>query len=264
MWTLSRKFAFLLAGLLLGGCSKMQSDQTALSQRDGFVIGDESSSTPALVVGVGDTVPHLLERNPFLRSLNLEAQEPLRLPLLRTTDVTYDDGRWRLKVGCVTTSNLDGDERIAGVKTVGLTLCKPALNDWKEATRRASEIVKSFRSENPSAIDIAEWLKNAKETEWRSVGGNAWVLPIQRQVMTVEDANAYFAKLVDMSSRDAELAGIQEGVSMGIFLGEKAIFEVGVTKQTKWAGDNLTDSQRKDRNYAVTVIFTLRKDVPYP
>lgn len=242
----------------------MQPDQSALSQHDGFVIGDESSQPPALVVGVGDTVPHLLDRNPFLRNLNIEGEETLRLPLLRTTDVTYDDGRWKLKIGCVTTSNLDGSERFKGVQTVGLTLCKPALNDWKDATRRAVELVKSFRVANPSAVDISGWLKSAKEAEWRSIGGNAWALPTQRQVMTVEDADAYFAKLVDMSSQDAELAGMPEGVSMGIFLGEKTLFEVGVAKQTKWGGDNLTDSQRKERNYAVTVVFTLRKDVLPP
>ena len=254
----------LVVGTLLVGCSKMQADKSALIKHDGFAIGDEHLPTPTLVVGVGDSVSRLLNRNPFLHDLNIQGRETLRLPLLRTTNVIYDDGHWKLKIGCVVTSNLDGDDRFPGVETIGLKLCQPSLNDWKIATRRAAELVKSFQAANPDAIDISGRLRSAKESEWRPIGGDAWELPGQRQVMSVDDADAYFAKLSDMSQRDAELAGMLNGVRMGIFLGEKTIFEVGIAKQTKWGGDNLTDSQRNDMNYAITVIFTLRKDVSGP
>jgi hypothetical protein len=90
------------------------------------------------------------------------------------------------------------------------------------------------------------------------------MLPDERDVKTEEQANDYFAKIAGMSSRDAELSGLSEGVSMGIFLGKKVIFDVSVAKKAKWGGDQLTERQRDERNYAVTMIFSLRKDVSRP
>lgn len=254
----------LIASILLAGCSKMETEQVNLTQHNGFIIGDEDEPAPTLVVGVGDRISRLLDRNPFLRNLKIQEHDPLRLPLLRTTNVVYNDGKWHLDVGCVFTSNLDGDDRFPGVETVGLKLCNPSLNDWKSATRRAEELVKRFQAANPDAVDFSHRLRHAKESEWRPIGGNAWVLPGQRQVMSVNEADIYFAELSRLSQRDAELAGMLPGVRMGIFLGEKTIFEVGVAKQAKWGGDNLTESQRNDMHYSVTVVFTLRKDVPPP
>jgi hypothetical protein len=242
----------------------MHTAQTDLVQHNGFVISDERGPRPKLIVGVGDSVSRLVERNPFLKSLNIPKDQELRLPLLRTTDVTYDDGRWKLDVGCVTTSNLDGDERFAGVETVGLRLCDPALNDWQAATARAAAIVTLFRKVNPDARDLSEWLKTASRAEYVAVGGDSWTLYRAKEVFTKPAADEHFKKLDGVSSEAAELSGTPEGVGMGIFMGEKVIYEIGVSKHRALRGDNLTEQQRKDRLYLVTMSFRLRSDVTIP
>lgn len=208
----------LFAGIMFGGCSRMQADDDFLLVHNGFVLGDRKHSQP-LVVGVGDSVSRLRERNSFLRGLSLPPREELRLPLLMTTDFTYDDGHWKLKIGCVTTSNLDGGERILSVQTIGLDLCEPALNDWKSATRRAAALVEEFRIANPDARDISSWLRGAKESELRAIGGKHWMMGSYRTIFKVQEADAYFAMLAGMSTEEAQRQGLDQGVTMGTLMG---------------------------------------------
>ena len=85
--------ALIAVAAAIAGCERTE-DRGATLRKDthGMVIGDDRQSQP-LVVGVGDTVARLEERNSFLKQLRLGAtrsDELLRLPLMTKLDLRYE------------------------------------------------------------------------------------------------------------------------------------------------------------------------------
>ena len=138
-------------------------DTSDMLVSNGFVLGDDREPSKPFIAGVGDGISKLVQRNPYLGALNLAEDQPQRLPLLQKLDATYDDGDLKFKVGCAFTSSVDGNERFHGVAKVGFKLCDPAMNDWKTATRRATELIKRFERENPGVVNLGKFLKTASD-----------------------------------------------------------------------------------------------------
>lgn len=253
----------VLGMALLLGCPVDQSKEKKLLAINGFVLGDTEGTARPLVVGVGDSVQRLVERNPFLGKLRFNPDDPLRLPLMTKVDVSYDDGDMRFKLGCATSSALDGDERFKGVETAGFSLCAPAINDWTVATRRAGQVIEAFKRSNPNARDLKEWLQTANKGELEKLGGkNMWWRKSQVDVVSESEANARYAVLPVGDAFNEPLALTDEKLmNMGYFAGAKAIFSIGVSKYKPFGGTNLTEVQRTAIAYRVGVSFTLRADV---
>lgn len=255
-------YALPVAALLMG-CPADESKEKKLLAINGFVLGDTQGTAKPLLVGVGDSVQRLMERNPFLGQLQFNTDGALRLPLMTKVDVTYDDGDMRFKLGCATFSALDGDERFKGVQTAGFSLCEPAINDWAVATRRASQIIEEFKQSNPNARDLKDWLQTVSKEDQKKLGGkNYWVTKSDIEVLSESEANARYAALPIGDAFDPPLALTSEKlINMGYFAGAKAIFAIGVSKQKPFGGINLTEAQSKAIAYQVSVSFTLRADV---
>jgi hypothetical protein len=247
----------------LGVGASMLMQQNDLVRHGSFVLGDDDKPAPALIVGVGDSVERLVQRNPFLKPLGLRTDQTLRLPLMRTTDVTYDDGHWRLHIGCVMTSNLDGFERFSGVEYVGLRLCERFTNDWPAAMRRASELIAEFRKQNPQARDLAGWLPTAPHEELESIFGGSW-RNYSEKMMSDAELHAHFERLSRMTEDEGRYAGLSLSKKRGVFLGDRVYFSIGIVPLVSLRGDDLTEAERAARDYMVTMGFGLRKDVPPP
>jgi hypothetical protein len=258
------RWIYVLAGAaFLAGCLTDEPKEKKLLAINGFVLGDTEGVAKPLVVGVGDSVQRLVERNHFLGKLQFAPDEPLRLPLMTKVDVMYDDGDMRFNLGCATSSALDGDERFNGIETAGFSLCEPAINDWTVATRRVSEIINVFKKSNPNARDLKAWLQTASKDELTKLGGrNKWSRKFDIEVLTETQANERFAALPVGDAFDPELALVNETlINMGYFAGEKAIFAVGISKYKPFGGTGLTETQRTAVAYRVGVSFTLRADI---
>lgn len=239
-----------------------QSKEKKLLAMNGFVLGDTEGAAQPLVVGVGDSVQRLVERNPFLGQLRFDPDMPLRLPLMTKVDVSYDDGDMRLKLGCATRSALDGDERFKGIETAGFALCDPAINDWTIATRRASQIIELFKQSNPDARDLKAWLQTANKQDLAKLAGkNYWAIKSDIDVLSESAANARYAALPIGDAFDEPLALVSETLmNMGYFANGKTIFSIGVSKYKPFGGPNLTEAQRTAIAYRVSVSFKLRED----
>lgn len=260
-----RLICVVLGTALLIGCPVDRSTEKKLLAINGFVLGGTEGVAKPLLVGVGDSVQRLVQRNAFLGQLRFDTTGmPLRLPLMTKVDVTYDDGDMRLKLGCATGSSLDGNNRFkGGITLAGFDLCNPAINDWTVATRQASQLIEAFKQSNPNARDLKEWLQTASKAELAKLGGeNMWRRKSDIDVFSESEANARFAALPVGDAFYPPLALTSETlVNMGYFAGAKAIFLIGVSKYKPFGGTNLSEAQRKAIGYRVGVSFTLRADV---
>ena len=174
----------------LSGC--LPKEEHKLQVVNGFVLGDRDGPAQPLVVGVGDSAQQLMERNPFLRSLGINVNRPLNLPLKTKLDVTYDDGSVKFKVGCAKGAGLDGDSEFPGVSYAGFGLCEANVNDWQAATRQAWALIHEFMRTHPDAQDLKPWLATATWEDWISLAGD---IGLPRPVLSEAQANARSADL---------------------------------------------------------------------
>jgi hypothetical protein len=231
---------------------------------NGMVIGDDRRPGQRLTVGVGDSVPKLMQRNPFLKQLAPSEGQMLRLPLQTTLDLHYDDGDLKLDVGCVIRANIDGDARFPGAAFIGMKLCEEPLNDWNEAIDKATEVMRRFEQQNPQAKDLRAFYLSATELELQAIGGKTWHKSAHDldTLLTPDEAKAKFVR---------EAAGGHEEIVSGrrkntlanvaIYAGKKALFGIGISKTANFGGDNLTEEQRRTMRYEITMSFQLRNDV---
>lgn len=231
---------------------------------NGMVIGDDKRPGQRLMVGVGDSVAKLVQRNVFLKQLGLSEEPELRLPLETTLDLHYDDGDLKLDVGCVISANVDGNARFKGVALVGASLCEQPLNDWNAAVDKAAEVMRRFEKQNPQAKDLRAFYLSATEPELQAIGGKVWRKSTHDLdvLLTLEEAKAKFAR---------EAAGNHEEIlsdrrkstyaKVGLYAGKKALFSIGISKTANFGGDNLTEEQRRTMRYEISMSFRLRNDV---
>ncbi|WP_124077652.1 hypothetical protein [Pigmentiphaga humi] len=231
---------------------------------NGMVIGDDRQSQ-RLVVGVGDTVARLVERNPFLKELGLvpgKSGELLRLPLMTRLDLRYEDGDLNFDVGCVIRANIDGNAQFADAAFIGMKLCEEPLNDWNAAVDLAKQVMRRFEQQNPQVKDIRAFYLSASEAELQRIGG--WKRSTQElhTLLTPEEAKAKFAREA-AAGHEEIVSGRRNGTSalIGIYTSEKAIFQIGVSKTANFGGNNLSEAQRQTMRYEVSMHFRLRHDV---
>jgi len=231
---------------------------------NGMLVGDAGSSGQQLIVGVGDSVAKLVERNPFMKQFGLGGRDMLRLPISTTFDLHYDDNDLRLDVGCVRNANVDGNTRFLGVTLVGMTLCEPPLNDWRAATEQASLMIRRFEQQNPHAKDLRAFVLSASENELQAIAGKGWRKSSHDldSLLTLDEANAKFSREA-AAGHEEILSGRRKNTLaiVGLYAGAKALFEIGISKTQHFGGTNLTDAQRRTLRYEVTMSFRLRSDV---
>jgi hypothetical protein len=257
--------AVMAASAGLTACQP-SNDRSVALRRDmnGMVIGNSKQPGQRLTVGVGDTVSALVERNPFLGQLKLSADRELRLPLQSTFDMHYDDGDLKLDVGCVIRANIDGNKRFLGAAFIGMKLCEEPLDDWNSAIDKAVEVMRRLEQQNPQIRDMRSFYLTASELELQAIGGPLWRKSDQDlfTLLTPEQARAKFAQEAG-NGHEEILRGRWKNTlaNVGIYVGSKAIFEIGVSKTAHFGGDNLTEAQRRTMRYEITMSFRLRYDV---
>jgi hypothetical protein len=257
--------ALIAATAGLAACQPSGERGTTLRKDiNGMVIGDDRRPTQPLTVGVGDSVTRLVQRNPFLKQLGLSEGQMLRLPLETTLSLHYDDGDLKLDVGCVIRANVDGNERFPGAAFIGMKLCEEPLNDWNAALDRAAEVMRRLEQQNPQAKNLRAFYLSATEPELQKIGGKIWRKSDQDlfALLTPEQARAKFAREA-AGGHEEILSGRWKNTlaNVGIYVGKKALFEIGVSKTANFGGDNLTEEQRRTMRYEITMSFRLRNDV---
>lgn len=229
---------------------------------------DEAPRAPRPVtVGLGDTVPVLLRRNPSLAGrVTVEAQ-PLRLSLEEPVELSYDDGDLKLGGICTIRTNIDGNDRFSGVAFVGAKLCFETTDDWDSAIDKAGEIITKFERENPDAIDLRSFHASASEQELQAVAGPTWRKSSHDidRLLTVAEAKRKFAIEAESGHREI-LEGLHAGTlaNLGFYAGKKAVFAIAVSKTGAYGGDKLDEQRKRAMRYEITLSFQLRYDVDPP
>jgi hypothetical protein len=234
----------------------------------GMVIDDDSLPAKPLTVGVGDTVAALVRRNPFLGTMGLEGASELRLPITTRFQFRYDDGDLRFDAGCVDRGNVSGNERFAGAAFVGMRLCRHSVGDWKAAVDIAADAMRRLRQQNPHLKDLGDFYRKASEPELQKVGGPTWKKSDHElyALLTLDEARAKLARQ-EAGGHEDIVSGRHTGslTTVGIFSGEKALVEFGISKTGHLGGENLTSAERRIMRYEVSMSFRWRHDVnPVP
>lgn len=257
--------AFIAASTGMAACQPSgEGGVTLRKDINSMVVGDDRRPGQRLTVGVGDSVTKLIQRNPFLGQVGLSEGQLLRLPLETKLDLHYDDGDLKLDVGCVISANVDGNARFPGVALVGISLCEQPLNDWNATVDKAAEVMRRFEQQNPQAKDLRAFYLSATEPELQAIGGKVWRksahdLDVLR---TVEEAKAKFGREAAAGHEEIFRGWRKNTFAMtGIYVGRKALFEIGISKMANFGGDNLTEEQRRTMRYEITISFRLRNDL---
>lgn len=257
-----------LGAILILSCSACRPQDSGVNvDMNGFVLGDDAKMPKPLVVGVGETVDQFLARNSFLRDIKIPGGDHvLNLPVLTRTDATYDDGEIKFHIGCSFTTNIDGNNKYVGINSVGFQLCDPVINDWTLATHRAAQIIAEFERQNPHLVSLREFRKSTSLAEaekvWEGVLFDRWTkveFPLAE-----EEVNHFFKK----EAAEGHVRQLQYNqntyVVMAAFMGKKASVRFGISKETYWAGENLTEEQKKTMKYVVVISFLHRKTAATP
>jgi len=232
---------------------------------NGMTKGDSMKPEKRLLVGVGDSVTKLVQRNPFLTQMGLSEAQMLRLQLQSALDLQYDDGDLRFDVGCVNRANVDGSTRLpVGAALVGMKLCEEPINDLDAAVKMATEVMHRFERQNPQAKDLRDFYLSATEPELQAIGGKVWRKSDEDlfTLLTPEQAKAKFAREAADGHDEITSGRWKNSLAIvGIYSGRKTLFEIAVSKTAHFGGDGLTDEQRRTMRYEITMSFRLRNDV---
>jgi hypothetical protein len=254
--------------VLILSCSACQPQNSGVKVgMNGFVLGDDTKTPKSLVVGVGESVDQFLARNPFLHGLKMPGGDHvLNLPLLTRADATYDDGEIKFHVGCSFTTNIDGNNKHVGINSVGFQLCDPAINDWTLATHRTAQLIAEFERQNPHLINLREFRKSASLAEaekiWEGILFDRWTkieFPLAE-----EQANQFFKRDADEGHVRQLQYNQNTYVVMAAFMNQKTSIHFGISKETYWGGENLTEEQKKTMKYVTVISFLQRKSAAKP
>ncbi len=260
---------FLIAMLVL--CSGCMEDKPVESElhRDmaGFVLGDDEKRPQRLVVGVGESVDSFLARNPFLKRVTATGgNRRLNLPLMAKVDGHYDDGEITFDVGCSFTTNIDGNYGYVGIHDVEFQLCDPKINDWGTAIRRTMELAEEFARLNPNMRDLRAIRRAASLAETEKLWGTSLIDKITRLEfpLTEERANQFFEEKAQAGHFE-QLQWRQNTYALiAGYVGDKVKVSFGISKETYWGGEDLSEEERNTMKYQTIVAFRLRRSEGTP
>lgn len=287
---LIRTATIISLAILIIGCAR-QTDATEPKKLYVDINGlalNTSNDKILVNVGVGETGEEFLTRNPSLRGVVWNPQDvdghafnEMRFALQSDAEVAYSDGDISFNV-CAHSISADGNSSFRhGVAFVGIKLCESPINNYKRAIELAAEVVKKMESSSPNVKNFSTFYQTASVEELAKIGGNLWKdngtrffkdLPPRRNnpdsgeyLFSPTEAEKYFANKLANPSYKQDINDLQRPITyhvlLGVFAGEKTIFEIGVSSKNNYGGTNLTQAQMDELRYDITMGIRFRNDV---
>lgn len=266
-----KKLVAIAAVLLCAACRPEAAtgpkDKKMWIDTNGVILGGSDDRTETLVVWMGDNVEALKSGNSYLPELNADSTRGFYFPIHRKLAFRFRDGDLGFDLGCVESASVgsgSGTERgRASVRHVSASICGEFIDDWTVATAQASEVIKAFKSKNPSARDLREL--NASPSELEKMSADL-VEPFDSSkaisLLDEREANRYFERLRDGGHSDQLQLNQNTSVELAAFVGKFSVMTVSISKNFTYGGrEQLSSELRNSMRYIVSIRFSRRDDV---
>lgn len=252
----NRRIAVLGAALAASATLLACSDASSTDFSMGTAMAVSAEPSNRFAVGVGDSARKVLAKNGYLKKHDFKTVGVLRLQLDTTgTQVAYDDGDLKLEV-CAEGVTADGEA--ATVDVVGIRHCQSFVDDFGKAVSLASQLLSNFERANPEAKDLKSWYRAASQRQLEEFEGQ----PVNKswdlfQPVTDLQARVKFGALLEQvrSADTSDSNSFDSSALLGVYEGERTIFELSVDSAKNLGGSGLTPDQERQTRFSISMRF---------
>jgi hypothetical protein len=171
---------------------------------------------------------------------------------------------------CADSVSADGNAATKDrVASIGMQLCGVPGGRFSDAFKLAKETMRDLESNNPGIQNLRAFYLTATRDQLIDIGGDTW-LNVEKnrslvdsfeKLLPIEEEERRFEAAVDRPLLDGDGRPVNMDALVAVYASKWTVVELGVSSQTQYGGQNLSQEQRMARRYSVTMNIRMRNDI---